>query len=79
MHGVIEPVLSEDVLLAAELADTHAGVSARDLIHAAVMQRLELERIITADTDFDRSEGVVRLDPVRIEEWGSTILAGEEA
>ena len=79
MHGVIEPVLSEDVLLAAELADTHAGVSARDLIHAAVMQRLELERIISADTDFDRLEGVVRLDPVRIEEWGSTILAGEEA
>ena len=39
MQGRIEPVHAEDVLLAAELADRHPGVSARDLVHAAVMQR----------------------------------------
>ena len=79
MRGRIEPVLAEHVYLAAELADVHPGVSARDLVHAAAMQRLEIGRIIPADTDFDRLEGVVRLDPVRIEDWGDTILDPEEA
>ena len=74
MLGRIEPVHAEDVTLAAELADRYAGVSARDLVHAAVMQRLGADRIISADTDFDRLEGIYRLDPARIEEWGSSIL-----
>ena len=39
MRGRIEPVHGEDVTQAAELADRHMGVSARDLVHAAVMQR----------------------------------------
>ena len=50
MHGRIEPVNGEDVIQAAELADRHPGVSARDLVHAAVMQRLGTYRIISADT-----------------------------
>ena len=40
MHGRIEPVHAEDVLAASGLADRHPGVSARDLVHAAVMQPL---------------------------------------
>ena len=36
-------------------------MSARDLVHWAVMQRVGAERIITADTDFDRLPGVERL------------------
>ena len=63
MHGRIEPVRAEDVLAASELADRHPDVSARDLVHAAVMQRMGTGRIISADTDFDRLEGVERLDP----------------
>ena len=74
MRGRIEPVHGEDVTLAAELADRHPGVSARDLVHAAVMQRLGVDRIISADTDFDQLEGLDRLDPARIGEWGSSIL-----
>ena len=79
MHGRIEPVNGEDVIQAAELADRHPGVSARDLVHAAVMQRLGTYRIISADTDFDRLEGIDRLDPACIGEWGSSILTVPEA
>ena len=74
MSGRVEPVHAEDVTLAAELADRHPGVSARDLVHAAVMQRLGADHIISADTDFDRFGDIIRLDPARIEEWGSSIL-----
>ena len=78
MSGRIEPVHGEDVILATELADRHPGVSARDLVHAAVMQRLGVSRIISADTDFDRLEGIDRLDPIRIEEWEDSILNANE-
>ena len=79
MRGRIEPVYGEDVTLAADLADRHAGVSARDLVHAAVMQRLGVGRIISADTDFDRLESIDRLDPAHMGEWGSSILTGPDA
>ena len=71
MHGRIEPVRAEDVLAASELADRHPDVSARDLVHAAVMHRMETGRIISADTDFDRMEGVERLDPGQSVEWSA--------
>ncbi len=76
MHGRVEPVHAEDVLTASGLADHHPGASARDLVHAAVMQRMGTGRIISADTDFDRIEGVERLDPARIGEWQPTISTG---
>ena len=38
MRGRVEAVHGDDVTLAAEFADRHPGVSARDLVHAAVMQ-----------------------------------------
>ena len=69
MDGRVEPVLAEDVLSASRLADRHPDVSARDLVHAAVMQRMGTGRIISADTDFDRMEGVERLDPGQSGEW----------
>ena len=79
MNGRIEPVHAEDVILATELADLHPGVSARDLVHAAVMKRLNVDLIISADTDFDRLGGINRLDPAHIDEWGSSILGVPEA
>ena len=78
MGGRIEPVRGDDVILATELADHHPGVSARDLVHAALMQRLGISRIASADTDFDRLEGINRLDPIRIEEWQGAILSANE-
>ena len=79
LRGRIEPVHSEDIILASELADRHPEISARDLVHAAVMQRLGVDRIISADADFDRLEGIIKLDPIRIGEWGSSIMTVPEA
>lgn len=77
MRGRIESVSVEDVLLAADMADPHTDVSARDMVHAAVMKRLDVSWIISADADFDRLEGVERLDPARVDEWGGMVVAGD--
>ena len=77
MHGRIEPVYEEDLHLAARLADRRPGISARDLVHAAVMRRLGVDRIISADTDFDRLPDVTRLDPAHVEEWADSVLTRE--
>ena len=74
LYGRIEPVYVEDMNLAARLVDEHPGVSARDLVHAAVMRRVGAERIISADSDFDRIAGVERLNPTEVGEWGSVVL-----
>ena len=74
MHGRIEPVYANDVDAAAKLADRHPDVSARDLVHAAVMERLGADRIISADTDFDRLLGVTRLDPTEATDWLSSVV-----
>ena len=48
-------------------------VYAEDVLRAG--QRAGTERIITADTDFDRLPSVVRLDPVDVGEWGTAVIA----
>lgn len=77
MHDRIEPIYEEDIILAARLADHHPQVSTRDLVHAAVMQRLGAERIISADTDFDQLPGITRLDPYDVGEWAKTLSIGD--
>ena len=77
MSGRIEPVHDEDILQASSLADSYPGISARDLVHAAVMRRLGADRIISADSDFDRLPGLTRLDPTHLEEWGDSVLDRE--
>ena len=74
MSGRIEPVYPQDVLLAAEMANEHQGVSARDLVHAAVMRRLKIDQIISADRDFDRLAGIERLDPLRLADWQTSFV-----
>ena len=69
MHGRVSPVTIEDVLAAGQLATTHRGLSTRDLLHLAVMHRLGVTRIVTADTDFGRVPGIIRLDPADDGEW----------
>ena len=73
MQGRIEPVYADDVILAAQMVERYPGIDARDLIHTAVMRRLGITRIISADTDFDRIDDVERLDPARLDEWESSI------
>ena len=74
MHDRIEPVDARDILEAAELADRNPGISARDLLHAAVMRRLGVTRIVSVDADFDRLPGIARLNPLHVDEWGDSVL-----
>jgi uncharacterized protein len=67
--GRIAPVLDTDVARAATLADAYPRLSARDLLHVAVMQRLGATHIASADRDFDAVSGIRRLDPARLAAW----------
>ncbi len=73
----VEPVHVEDIVEAASMADRHQSISARDLVHAAVMSRIGIDRIVSADTDFDRLPGITRLDPTKVGEWEGSILSHE--
>ena len=73
MEGRIEPMLPEDARLAANLVDAHPRLSARDLIHLAVMHRLGVTRIVTTDGGFKDLPGIERLDPANIENWRGSV------
>lgn len=76
MRGRITPMMAEDVLLAASLTSSlPSALAARDLIHLAVMRRLDVTRIISADQGFDGLPGVERLDPAEFEEWRASLAA----
>ena len=75
MRGWTEPILAEDVILAATLADEVSGPSSRDLVHVAVMRRLGCQRIVTADAALDVVPGIERLDPAEIDSWRDRVLA----
>jgi uncharacterized protein len=53
MRGRVEPMLAQDVEFAATLTSELPGLSDRDLIHLAVMRRLGVSRIVSADRGFD--------------------------
>lgn len=69
MQGHVEAVQAADVQRAAGLADAHHYLGGRDLLHTAVMQRLGVRHIVSADTGFDRLPEVKRLDPAEVEDW----------
>jgi predicted nucleic acid-binding protein len=69
MRGRVSPVSIDDVLAAGRLTNEHQGLSTRDLLHLAVMRRLGVTRIVTADADFGRAPGVIRMDPADFGEW----------
>jgi predicted nucleic acid-binding protein len=63
LRGVVDEVLpieQADVERARELVLGIAGLSARDALHAAVMTRHSVERIMTFDAAFDRVPGISR-------------------
>lgn len=64
----VYPVEPEDVRLAMELFRRYGprGLTARDAIHAAVMQRRGLHEILSTDAHFDLVEGIRRLDPKQL-------------
>lgn len=73
MHSRIQSIHAADVEQAALLADAHPATGARDLLHIAVMHRLGLSRIVSADRGFDGFNGVERLDPARLPLWRESI------
>jgi len=54
-------LIMEDAALARHLVMEHAEVSARDAIHAAVMSRHDVARILTFDSGFDAISGITRI------------------
>jgi uncharacterized protein len=65
----ILPVTAEDVEEARHLGERIApghGVSARDLVHAAVARRQGLREVLTVDAGFASIRGVLVVDPL---EW----------
>ena len=61
--GIVDEVIaieSEDVMRAREFVLGMSELSARDALHAAVMVRANIERIMTFDTAFDRIPGMSR-------------------
>lgn len=61
---VVIPIDQAEVLRAAEIVQNPAGLSARDAIHIATMERHGIQVILTFDTDFDRWPGLRRIHQV---------------
>jgi uncharacterized protein len=62
--GVVDEVLPidrEDAEAAKDILLRYASLSARDAVHAAVMTRHGIERIMTFDRGFDAHPGIERL------------------
>lgn len=73
MAGGIEPLLGEDVLRAATFAGDYPRLSARDLVHLAVMERLGTARFASADRGFDGIAWLARLDPLALDSWADSV------
>jgi predicted nucleic acid-binding protein len=64
LSGVVDEVLSVDleaVETARGLLEEHAGLSARDALHVAIMRQHEIGRVMSFDTGFDQVEGIDRI------------------
>jgi len=72
----IEPVTREDVLRAAEF-DLPPALQARDRVHLAVMERLGVTCIVSADSAYDAAPGIERLDPRTVASWRDSVFADE--
>ena len=62
--GVVDDVLSitrSDAERAKTIVLGMPGLSARDALHAAVMEREHIEKVMSFDAGFDRVPGLVRL------------------
>lgn len=67
MHLVPEiyPINLDDIHRAIDLFKTYApkGITARDVVHAAVMMNRGLKKIVSTDYHFDLIKGITRVDP----------------
>lgn len=64
LRGVVDNVLpidESDVVRAKDLLATHPALTARDAIHAAVMEHHTISEILSFDRGFDAVAGIQRL------------------
>lgn len=62
--GIVDevlPVTERDVMRAREVLLSTAGLSARDSLHIAVMERHNVGRILSFDAGYDRWPGIERV------------------
>ncbi|HEY71739.1 MAG: hypothetical protein B6I35_03540 [Anaerolineaceae bacterium 4572_32.2] len=57
------PATQSDIEYVLRLIPSYPGLSARDLLHVAVMLNNDIAQILSADAHFDQVEEVDRLDP----------------
>ena len=65
--GIVDevlPVEKVDVIRASDIVLRPAGISARDAVHIAVMERHSIRSLMSFDADFDRWPGLQRLHRV---------------
>lgn len=55
------PIEVADVLRAGEIVQAEKLLSARDALHLAVMERHQIDRVLSFDSGFDHWPGVVRV------------------
>ena len=58
---VVYPIDREDVERGRRVVRTTSRLSARDALHIAVMQRHDVDRVMTFDTGFDGIAGLTRI------------------
>jgi predicted nucleic acid-binding protein len=66
IFGSVLPITSDILDVARRRLDQIPRLSARDALHAAVVEVNELEGICSFDTDFDNLPGIARIDPARL-------------
>ncbi len=66
LEGRVIDVLADDVVEASRLAFALPSLSARDLLHVAILRRAGVGHIISADRAFDAVPGLQRLDPTEL-------------
>jgi predicted nucleic acid-binding protein len=75
MTGRIASIEPPDAHATITLADQYPRLSARDLLHVAVIHRLGVTAIATADADYDHVPSLVRLDPAQLATWQHIIAS----
>lgn len=64
LAGVVDEIFTpelEDIEQARDMVIEHANLSARDALHACVMRRHGVDRILTFDGGFDAVPGLTRI------------------
>lgn len=60
----ILPITEHQIARALEVLVEHPGLPARDALHVATMETHSIERLLSADKEFDRIDTVERVNPL---------------